>query len=278
MSNAKGKVIIMKKLIFVLLDGLTREGAKYNMGYLEHLVEKKQASYVDIKGELPSLSRPCYETIFTGTPTFVHGITANNISRNSKFESIFSAAKKNRLTTGAAAYHWISELYNESPYNPLKHRHINDASQNIQHGSFYFEDSYPDSHLFLDGEFLRKQYNLDLLLIHPMGLDYIGHNYGSKSKEYEAKLVAMDTILANLIPLWVSEHYGIIVTSDHGMSEMGNHGGNRDILRNVPLYFINTGIVCEEKEYSQLSIAPTVCQILDIKVPISMKCEPIKLI
>lgn len=268
----------MKKLIFVLLDGLTRKGAKDNMGYLWHMVESGNAYYIDVKGELPSLSRPCYETIFTGMPAYKHGITSNNITRNSTLENIFSLARKNNLTTGAAAYHWISELYNISPFNSFFHRHLHNESLTIQHGIYYFEDSYPDMHLFIDGEFLRKQYNLDLLLIHPMGLDFIGHSYGCDSREYELKLVEVDSILANFIPLWISEDYAVIVTSDHGMSEMGNHGGNRELLRNLPLFLFNAGTNIENREYSQLSIAPTVCNILGLEPSTSMKHEPIKLI
>ncbi|MBC2579438.1 alkaline phosphatase family protein [Clostridium sp. DJ247] len=268
----------MKKLIFVLLDGLTRKGAKDNMGYLWHMVESQNACYIDIKGELPSLSRPCYETIFTGMPVYEHGITSNNITRNSTFQNIFSLAKKSNLTTGAAAYHWISELYNISPFVPAFHRQLHEDSLSIQHGIYYFEDNYPDTHLFLDGEFLRKQYNLDFLLIHPMGLDFIGHSYGCNSKEYELKLVEMDSMLANLIPLWINENYSVIVTSDHGMSELGNHGGNNELLRNLPLFLFNAGLKTEDREYSQLSIAPTICQILGIEPSTSMKYEPIKLI
>ncbi|QXE17923.1 alkaline phosphatase family protein [Clostridium sp. 001] len=254
----------MKKLIFILLDGLTRKGAKDHMGYLWHMVEYKKAKYVNIRGELPSLSRPCYETIFTGTPVCEHGITSNNITRNSNMENIFSLARKSNLTTGAAAYSWISELYNISPFNNMRHRQLHDDDLNIQHGIYYFDDSYPDTHLFLDGEYLRNTYCPDLLLIHPMGLDFVGHKYGSSSREYEAKLVEMDSILANLIPLWLKDEYSIIVTSDHGMSELGNHGGNVDLLRNLPLFIFDNSVDFEKEEYSQLIVAPLICEILKI--------------
>lgn len=264
---------MVDKLIFVLLDGLTRKGAKDNMGYLWHMIEHKKAKYVNIKGELPSLSRPCYETIFTGTPVYEHGITSNDITRNSNLENIFSLARKNNLTTGAAAYHWVSELYNISPFDEILHRQLHNEALNIQHGIYYFDDSYPDTHLFLDGEYLRRTYDLDLLLIHPMGLDYIGHNYGSSSKEYEKKLVEMDCILANLIPIWLKDNYSIIITSDHGMSEAGNHGGNCDILRDLPLFVFDDTIDFKEEEYSQLIMAPLACKVLGINKSDFMKLE-----
>jgi predicted AlkP superfamily pyrophosphatase or phosphodiesterase len=128
----------------------------------------------------------------------------------------------------------------------------------------------------LDGESIRGRYGLDLLLIHPMDLDYAGHRFGSKSKEYESKTVEMDVLLANFIPLWVSNGYGVIVTSDHGMSELGNHGGNRSSLRDTFAYFVNLG-TADDCEYSQLSLAPTVCRILGLNIPDSMNKEYIPL-
>lgn len=267
----------MNKVVFILLDALTREGASKDMGFLQSLVESGDASYVDIKGELPSLSRPCYESILTGTPVSIHHIAANNITMQSPVASIFSIAHENGLITAAASYHWISELYNTTPFNPATDRVTNDEKKNIQHGIFYFDDTYPDTHLFLDGESLRSRYSPDFLLIHPMGIDYTGHMYGGHSREYEKKCVEIDSILANFIPLWLASGYSVIVTSDHGMSEFGNHGGNREAMRNVFAYFIGCGKEEKDIEYSQLSLAPTVCRLLNLKPAQTMKAPQIAL-
>lgn len=265
----------MKKVILVILDAMTRAGAKNNMGYLWHLTEIGKAHYINIKGGLPSVSRPCYETICTGMYAAGHGITSNNVIRSSKEENIFSLARKNGLKTAAAAYFWFSELYNASPFDPMADRFVNNGSKNIQHGIFYCDDSYPDSHLFLDADYLQRTYHPDLLLVHPMGIDYTGHAFGSSSREYEKKTGDMDAVLAQMVPRWIEADYGILVTSDHGMSELGSHGGNREILRDVFLYAINVGKAAEQKEYSQLSIAPTICKLMGIKPSDTMLAEPI---
>lgn len=267
----------MKKVILVLLDALTREGASKDMGFLQSLAENGSASYADIKGELPSLSRPCYESILTGTPVSVHHVSANNIAMSSPVKDIFSIAREKGLITAAAAYHWMSELFNSTPFNPLTDRITHDESKAIEHGIFYFDDTYPDTHLFLDGESLRRRYSPDFLLIHPMGIDYTGHLYGSNSCEYERKCVEVDSILANFIPLWLESGYAVIVTSDHGMSEFGNHGGNREAMRNVFAYFIGCGKIEKNKEYSQLSLAPTICTLLLLEPAQTMKAPQIAL-
>lgn len=64
---------------------------------------------------LPSLSRPLYECILTGATPVESGITHNGVSRLSRQESIFHLARAGGKRTAAAAYHWVSELYNQSP-------------------------------------------------------------------------------------------------------------------------------------------------------------------
>lgn len=53
---------------------------------------------------------------------------------------------------------------------------------------FYWEDTYPDSHIFQDGEFIRKTYAPDFMMYHPMNIDLAGHNFGADSKEYAWKV------------------------------------------------------------------------------------------
>ncbi|CAH2214575.1 alkaline phosphatase family protein [Tepidibacter aestuarii] len=256
----------MQKVILVILDGLNYNTGISRMGFMHHLVEMKKAQLYKVIAALPSMSRPLYETILTGTNPIEHGITNNNINRRSKEESIFSIARKSGLKTGAAAYHWVSELYNKSPFNYIEDRIQNDSAQNIQNGMFYYDDNYPDSHLFLDAEYIRKAYDPDFLLIHPMGIDEIGHQYSSESKEYRKKAIEVDTILSNHIPTWIEEGYNIIVTADHGMNKDHGHGGIEDDERLVPMWTIGESFIDTDcKEVNQLIIAPTICKILGIE-------------
>ncbi len=53
----------MNKVVLILSDALRYDIAVANMGFLGHLVESKLASLYKVTGELPSMSRPMYETI-----------------------------------------------------------------------------------------------------------------------------------------------------------------------------------------------------------------------
>ncbi|WEK54679.1 MAG: alkaline phosphatase family protein [Candidatus Cohnella colombiensis] len=257
------------KLVVVVLDGLRYDAARKYLGYMEHLVEQGEVTCYQVMSELPSLSRPLYEVLLTGTPVVRNGITANHIARLSYEKSVFHIAKEAGLRTAAAAYHWVSELYNRAPFNLALDRHQHDESMPIQHGVFYFEDHYPDSHLFIDAEYLRTTYDPHFLYIHSMNIDDMGHKHGGESKQYEGSVRVVDGVLAALVPLWRSQGYDVIVTSDHGMNAMGQHGGTDNAERHVPLYvFGKLPAGLDQHEGSgipQLNLAPLMCHYLGIE-------------
>ncbi len=226
------------KVILVLIDGLAWSVARECTGYLSGLMEAGKASRYQLRCELPSLSRPLYECILTGVSPVNNGIVHNYITRLSDQQSIFHLAHAAGLRTAAAAYYWISELYNRSPWQAQRDRHTHDESLPIQHGAFYFKDHYPDEHLFLDAEWLRQQYDPNFLLIHPMNIDDAGHQAGLNSTEYRNQARYTDTILSEFMPRWISEGYQIVITSDHGMNDDRTHGGTMECERDVPLWLI----------------------------------------
>ncbi len=110
------------KVILIVLDGLASSVARHGLGYIEGLVEAQQAAYHEVRCELPSSSRPLYETILTGYSPVESGITTNGINRLSQHDSIFHIASKAGLVTATSSYHWISELYTQCPYNIVRDR------------------------------------------------------------------------------------------------------------------------------------------------------------
>lgn len=252
------------KVILVVLDGLNLKVAQDCMGYLNGLIEHKMASQYSLYSELPSLSRPLYECILTGTSPVKSGIVHNHVTRNSYNESIFSLAKAQGKITAAAAYHWVSELYNTSPYDAQRDRHTNNPDFNIQHGVFYHWDHYPDEALFLDGEYLRKEYDPDFLLIHPMNVDDIGHKYGLDSAEYRNSARHVDIILSDFLPQWINLGYQILITSDHGMNNDKSHGGTLKEEREVPLYLIGDRFSHQANAIKQTELCGMVCELLGL--------------
>ncbi|MDX7759816.1 alkaline phosphatase family protein [Aeromonas hydrophila] len=232
------------KVIVVLVDGLSAEVA-HCMGYLAGMVEAGQGLQATLSCALPSLSRPLYECILTGATPVESGITHNGVSRLSLHDSIFHLARAAGKRTAAAAYHWVSELYNQSPWQAARDRFTHDERLPIQHGCFYWDDGYPDSHLLMDGEWLRSQYDPDFLLIHPMGVDDAGHQFGLDSRQYRNQARRMDSLLADLLPQWLAEGYQVVITSDHGMNNDLSHGGTLAEERRVPLWLFGDAFVAQ---------------------------------
>lgn len=267
------------KVVLVLSDALRDDIAAQRMGYLEHLVEARLATRYTVRGELPTLSRPMYETVHTGLPAHEHGVVSNQIVRRSTVPNVFQAARDAGRTTAAAAYFWFSELYNRAPYSPLDDAEVDDEGLLIQHGRFYMEDDYPDKALFVTAGSLVRKYSPDYLLVHPMGMDYLGEKHGADSMEYRNNAIRQDMILANLIPEWLQRGYAVLVTGDHGISSDRSHGGTTDDVRLVPLYVIlphGTGKGNTRATVSQLQIAPTLLRLLDVPIPSSMKAPPVE--
>ncbi len=266
------------KVVLVLSDALRYDVAVAQMGFLGHLVEVKLASLYKVITELPTMSRPMYETVHTGLPVTEHGVVSNLVVRRSNKPNIFQLAREAGKTTAAAAYSWFSELYNRVPYDLIDDHEVDDESLLIQHGRFYTQDFYPDVELFITAGMLVRKFAPDYLLVHPMGMDDIGHLYGADSNEYHRNAILQDVALANLIPEWMERGYNVLVTGDHGMGANKRHGGTTPDVREVPLFLIRPGVPGEgntETVVSQLQIAPTVCKLLGISIPETMRQPPI---
>jgi predicted AlkP superfamily pyrophosphatase or phosphodiesterase len=245
---------------------------------LEHLVESGLATRYTVLAEMPTVSRVMYETIHTGTPPNRHGITSNSVVRRSSMPNLFELASRQGLRTAAAAYCWYSELYNRSPFDVVDDREVDDPALAIQHGRFYYSEEYPDADLFATAASLVRKFAPDYLLVHPMGMDHTGHLYGAESSEYRNHAVVQDQILGTCLPEWLERGYTVLIMSDHGLNRDKWHGGSLPDVRNVPLYFMRPdapGQGDTRQTVSQLRIAPTICRLLGLTIPESMREAPL---
>lgn len=268
----------MSKVILIMSDALRYDVARSHMGFLGHLVETKQATLYKIIGELPSMSRPMYETIHTGMTSSEHGIVANTIVRRSTMPNIFQSVVDTGKVTAAVAYYWVSELYNRAPYNWIDDREVDDEKLLVQHGRFYKPDEHPDEETFASAAFLVRKFSPDYLLIHPSGLDYHGETFGSDSSQYRRQAIRQDVLLGPLLMEWKEREYTVLITGDHGINSDGHHGGTTPEQREVPLFIISPnrqGKGDTSETVSHLHIAPTVLQLLDVPIPSSMKMKPL---
>ena len=268
----------MSKVILIMSDALRYDVAKSHMGFLGHLVETKQASLYKIIGELPSMSRPMYETIHTGMPSSEHGIVANTVVRRSTVPNVFQSVVGAGRVTAAVAYYWVSELYNRAPFDWIDDKEVDDEKLLVQHGRFHRMDDYPDEESFASAALLGRRFAPDYLLLHPVMMDYMGETYGSDSVQYRRQAIKQDVLLGPLSVEWRERGYTILITGDHGINPDGHHGGTTAEQREVPLFVITPegqGQGDTGETVSHLQIAPTVLQRLGIPIPETMKLKPL---
>lgn len=256
-----------KKVAMVLIDGLRDDVARETLGFMEGMAESGAALRVAAYSILPSLSRPCYATLFTGVEPSRHGITGNLAAMRVPAPTVFDALRSAGGVSVACAYHWMSELFCRAPFDPVMDVERNAEEDGISSGRFYFEDAFPDSHLFAQAERLRTAVDPDFLLVHPMGCDHAGHQYGAESREYRRAAAGIDHILAKVVPRWLEDGFDVVVTSDHGMDEYGMHGGNAEGQRRVPLYLSGAGVRrCSAGDgiLPQTAMAGLLCKMLGV--------------
>ncbi len=66
------------------------------------------------------------------------------------------------------------------------------------------------------------------MILHYLGLDHVGHVQGPLGKTMPLKLLEMDDVVGKLttgLEGSQKDDWLVILTGDHGMSDLGSHGG-----------------------------------------------------
>ncbi|KAG7571757.1 Type I phosphodiesterase/nucleotide pyrophosphatase/phosphate transferase [Arabidopsis suecica] len=119
----------------------------------------------------------------------------------------------------------------------------------------------------------------NLLILHYLGLDHVGHTGGRNSPLMPAKLKEMDDIVRTMhlrAMMDRSHDQGqtlLIIVSDHGMTENGNHGGSSYEETDSLMLFI--GLNSNISDYAsatnnvafQVDLAPTLALLFGVPIP-----------
>ncbi|KAI7754134.1 hypothetical protein M8C21_014878, partial [Ambrosia artemisiifolia] len=113
-------------------------------------------------------------------------------------------------------------------------------------------------------------------ILHYLGLDHVGHLGGRSSVMMGPKLQEMDEIIKMIhlstIQSQESDHKRtlLVIVSDHGMQENGNHGGSSYEETDSLALFIGPGISHVSATYdtiNQVDITPTLALLFGIPIP-----------
>ncbi|KAK9695853.1 Type I phosphodiesterase / nucleotide pyrophosphatase [Popillia japonica] len=105
----------------------------------------------------------------------------------------------------------------------------------------------------------------DIMILHYLGLDHIGHIMGPFSPLVQPKLQEMDEIIKQIYDLTRTENRIILVTGDHGMKDSGGHGGTTYSETRVP--FVLLGESCSNDILSQSDIPLIISTFMGLSFP-----------
>ncbi|KAH7297933.1 hypothetical protein KP509_25G019500 [Ceratopteris richardii] len=143
--------------------------------------------------------------------------------------------------------------------------------------SFFVKDTVEVDHnvsRHLNEELSR--YDWDLLVLHYLGLDHVGHLGGRRSSLMVHKLQEMDNIVAQLHTSLLgdgSKDLGretlLVIASDHGMTQGGNHGGASFEETDALALFVRKRPFLEyfDGRAFQVDLAPTLALLVGVPIP-----------
>uniref|UniRef100_A0ACD5YXC8 Uncharacterized protein n=1 Tax=Avena sativa TaxID=4498 RepID=A0ACD5YXC8_AVESA len=145
--------------------------------------------------------------------------------------------------------------------------------------SFYVKDTVEvdfNVSRHLESEFAAKDW--DALILHYLGLDHVGHIGGRQSVLMTPKLKEMDDVIRRVHTAVMSlqddsDRTLLVVVSDHGMTEVGNHGGSSYEETDSLALFIGHSVessYClpyDQNEALQVDLAPTLALLFGIPIP-----------
>ncbi|KYQ59999.1 GPI ethanolamine phosphate transferase 2, partial [Trachymyrmex zeteki] len=267
---------LIKRLIFMVIDGLRWDFVagpigKVAMPLTSDILTNDRGCLLRAILQAPTVTMPRIKAMMTGTvPNFVDVILNFGSKPLHSDNLLFQAKAHGHKLIFYGDETWLSLFPN------IFDRHDGTTS-------FFVTDFTEETDCLLnfkqvDNNVTRHIRNelsnddWDVMVLHYLGLDHIGHVEGPFGPSIKPKLQEMDKIVAQIAhKVWDWNGDGestlFIVCGDHGMKDSGGHGGSTPEETTVPLITIG-GTVCAYQEDSELR-SPMEIQQLDVAVTLS---------
>lgn len=121
--------------------------------------------------------------------------------------------------------------------------------------------------------FEMKKKDWSLLIAHTLGVDHCGHKHGMQHPEMTRKLNDTNTLIKEIVAS-LEKDMMLFVVGDHGMTEMGDHGGDSSNEIEAAMFVYSTtpllkGFVNDDDSVNQIDLVPTLASILGTPIPFS---------
>lgn len=258
------------RLVFMVIDAfrlsfLTSPDSP--MAFTKSSISEGSAHLFDAYARMPTVTLPRITSYITGTLPSFGTILTNLATDEIKIDNWIS-----RLAGVGKRIHffgddtWIRLLPGKfEKFEGVTSFFVNDYTE---------VDRNVTRHL--DSEFQNFP---DVLILHYLGLDHIGHSLGGNSPKIPEKLKEMDAIIRK-IHRFLRKSQGkesyLIVCGDHGMTPAGSHGGASLEETRVPVVMWRIGEKPTKtpvnpegnlRKIEQIDVSSTIFDLFNLKIP-----------
>ncbi|XP_076360999.1 phosphatidylinositol glycan anchor biosynthesis class G [Tachypleus tridentatus] len=275
---------LINRLVFIVIDALRADFIpsiqngifshnKPTMPYVEKALKNGVAFGFVSKAQAPTVTLPRIKAMMTGNvPGFID-VIINLDAKSLKEDNLVTQAYHNNKTL---------VFYGDDMWLKLFPEHFSRFEGTT---SFFVSDyTEVDNNVTRHLKEEMKSYDWDILILHYLGLDHIGHLAGLESTLLLTKLQEMDGIIEFIAESLVTLDREssltslVVVCGDHGMSPRGSHGGVSPGEVSTPLIILSSKGWSRDlvqikhsviSEVSQIDLTPTLAILLGLPIPIN---------
>ncbi|EFO86364.1 hypothetical protein CRE_01547 [Caenorhabditis remanei] len=262
------------RLVFMVIDAFRLSfltSPESPMTFTKSSIANNSALLFDAYARMPTVTLPRITAYITGTLPSFGTILTNLATDEIKIDNWISrihALKKRIHFFGDDT--WIRLLPGKfKKYDGVTSFYVNDYTE---------VDQNVTRHLRKEFSGFRKW---DVLILHYLGLDHIGHSLGGNSPKIPEKLKEMDEVIVRIHEFLRNsssdsrENY-LIVCGDHGMTAAGSHGGASPEETRVPVVMWKIGRQTNEKmvkntekppKIEQIDVSATIFDLFGLEMP-----------
>ncbi|XP_025410553.1 GPI ethanolamine phosphate transferase 2-like isoform X2 [Sipha flava] len=253
----------------MVIDGIRYDffmEPEYNvfMPFSIDLIKQNQSCLFRTRVNAPTVTMPRIKALTTGTvPNFIDLVLNLDSSAVQQDSIIYQACAANKHVIFYGDDTWLKLFPNSFiRYDGITSFYISDYTEVDNNVTRHLENE------------LKSSADWDIMILHYLGLDHIGHMGGPRSKLMPNKLSEMDNIIQRIVNYMNSEESELpsilIVCGDHGMRDNGGHGGSSIGEVVVPLFVYFKNKICGgsiEGEIMQTDFVPTISVIMGLPIP-----------
>jgi hypothetical protein len=264
---------LARRVFVVIVDGLRLDHSA--LPYLDELRQRGASTVA--AAQYPTWSRPSYVTILTGAPPAASGVRTNHVPWAVTLDTLMDRARAAGLRVAQASdIGMLPPLFLRGDRVPLPIRGIEYAmTDDVVHPppgmQWPFDDVRKASSLADLARSISALVSGDaeLVLVLAGDVDRAGHAHGGASEAYAAAARRVDAALRDALAGVDLRRDAIVVTSDHGHSARGGHGGDEPEVIRVPIIIAGSGAARGPRVTLArlVDVAPTVAALLGIPAP-----------